>query len=775
MKIDKLFIITLFFYLMTNFTYAQIGMGEWRTHTSYTNVNQITQSKEKIYGVSSGALFSIYKDRILLETYSKIEGLSDNNISVIKYSNYDNALLIAYNNSNIDLLYEDGSIYNITDLYQKSMSGSKKINNIYFTSQIAYLACDFGIVALNVKKKEFKETYILETEGNSPEILTVLVSNDSIYALTKKNLFVANIKSNLINYQNWTKLDIPDRDETNIKIELIDKTLCLLKDNGNLYKHENKRWKLYKSSVKNISHNDGYTFIVDKNNQLSTIKNNTTEFLSDNAVDGLFDKEQNKLWYIANTIIYSKDLKNEGINRFVPNGPRSNISWCLKYSNGRIFSVPGGRWSDNYQTNGTLSIFENGIWDGYPTPYFESKTETTSTCYDLVDIAINPNDNTNFWIASYGLGLYEFRNDELYKFHHCDNSGLLSLYQDKPEKTRYNYTRTDGMTYDQQGNLWILNNGGYLIKYIDVNGIYHSMPYNISALTPEDILINNVNPNQKFILIPRYKSSSTSLLFAFDDNGTLEQTYDDKTISLTNIFDQDNKEINFSSFLLRSIAQDKSGVLWVGTTEGLFLINNTEKIFENDLKAYRIKIPRNDGTGLADYLLGTEEIKAIAIDGANRKWIGTQTSGLYLVSEDGLETIHHFTAENSPLLSNTIQSIAINDKTGEVFIGTSNGLISYQSDAIEAGSTFENVHAYPNPVRPNFVGSVAITGLVEGTLVRITDINGNLLYETISNGGAATWNICRPNGKRVATGVYFAHCISADGKQKHITKILVIK
>jgi hypothetical protein len=146
-----------------------------------------------------------------------------------------------------------------------------------------------------------------------------------------------------------------------------------------------------------------------------------------------------------------------------------------------------------------------------------------------------------------------------------------------------------------------------------------------------------------------------------------------------------------------------------------------------------------------------------------------------LVSEDGLETIHHFTAENSPLLSNTIQSIAINHKTGEVFIGTSNGLVSYQSDAIESSQKFDNVHAYPNPVHPDFVGSVAITGLMDGTSVRITDINGNLLYETISNGGAATWNICRPNGEKVATGVYFAHCISADRKHKHIAKILIIK
>lgn len=267
-----------------------------------------------------------------------------------------------------------------------------------------------------------------------------------------------------------------------------------------------------------------------------------------------------------------------------------------------------------------------------------------------------------------------------------------------------------------------------------------------------------------------------SQIFSFDDNGTLDNISDDKTVTLTKVYDQDNKEINFcGSANLRSIAQDKNGALWVGTTEGLFLINDPNKMFNNNFRVYRIKIPRNDGTGLADYLLGTEEIKAIVVDGANRKWIGTASSGIYLVSEDGLETIHHFTSENSPLLSNAIQSIAINEQTGEVFIGTGNGLISYQSDAIEGGNKFKNVRAYPNPVRPEYNGIITITGLVADTQVRITDINGYLIYETQSNGGVATWNGCNASGEKVATGVYFAHCVSADGKQKHITKILIIK
>ncbi|MBO5346202.1 MAG: hypothetical protein J6A44_04785 [Paludibacteraceae bacterium] len=748
-------------------------MGSWRTHISYINTSQVTQSKNKVYSISAGALFSIHKNDYTIETYSKTYGLNDNNIHLIKYSELDNVLFIAYKNSNIDLLTDDGTIVNINDLYRKSMSGSKIINDICFTKNTAYFACDFGIVVFDIKKKEFVETYIIGDNGDITKVLDVEINGDSIYALTTNNILNASLSSNLLNYQNWNKIVTPNSSIDNIDMIIENNIIYLLKKNNILYQYQNNNWETYKTSVKNISNDNGIIFINDVNNKLSTITSNKTEEIADNALDGIYDNTQNTIWYIADGVVYYYNLNNNERNVFIPNGPFSNTHWRLKYSNGRIFSIPGGRWAVNYYTPGSLSIYENGIWNNFSNQYFLNQTPTSTRCYDLVDIAIDPNDKTHYWVASYGLGIYEFRNDQIYKFHHCDNSGLVSIF---PNGDKYNYTRTDGMTYDEKGNLWILNNAGNLIKYIDPNGIYHNLPYSINVSTPQDIIINNKNTNQKIVFIPRLNSNTTSQIFSFDDNGTLENINDDKTITLKKVYDQDNKEINFcGSSNLRSIAQDKNGVLWIGTTEGIVLINDPSKMFSDNFKVYRIKIPRNDGTGLADYLLGTEEIKAIAVDGANRKWIGTATSGVYLVSEDGLETIHHFTSENSPLLSNAIQSIAINDKTGEVFIGTGSGLISYQSDAIEGGDKFENVRAYPNPVRPEYTGIITITGLVADTRVTITDINGNLIYETVSNGGVATWDGCNKIGERVATGVYFAHCVSADGKQKHIVKILIIQ
>ena len=759
---------------------AQSAMGSWRTHISYTNISQITQSHDKVYGISAGALFSVDKNDNIVETYSKTYGLNDNNIRIIEYSDFNNLLFIAYKNSNIDLMSEDGDIVNISDIYRKNMSGSKQINHIYFCDNLAYLSCDFGITILDLDKQEFTETYVVGDAGSTEKVLKTNILDSDIYALTENNILIGNTSNNLINYQNWNKLQIPDPTSKNVDMYLTQNGIYLLKANNTLYKYADNSWTKYKSAITNLTISNDAIFLTDTANQISMIDGQTETIIAENSIDALFDKSKNTVWFFSNYVLTSKNLTNETYNYFVPNGPESNTSWRLKYSDGRIFSIPGGRWATNYYTPASLSIYENNSWKKYDTYYFVSRTETTYDSYDLVDIAINPNDNTNFWVASYGVGIYEFRNDELYKFHHCDNSGLNTIFPQGSQKEIYNYIRTDGMTYDDKGNLWLLNNAGILIKYIDPNGVYHEIPNNIIVshkdLTPQDIIISNKNPNQKIFLMPRYRDTNTSIFYTLDDNGTLDYTGDDKAAAFTRVYDQDNKELSFSaSPLLRSIAQDKNGVIWIGTTRGVFLINDPSKLFDSNFRVYRIKIPRNDGTGLADYLLDTEEIKAIAVDGANRKWIGTASSGIYLVSEDGQETIHHFTTENSPLLSNAIQSIAINEKTGEVFIGTGNGLISYQSDAIEGGTKFENVRAYPNPVRPEYTGVITITGLVEDTQVRITDVNGNLIYETQSNGGAATWDGCNQSGTRVATGVYFAHCISADGKQKHTTKILIVK
>ena len=288
-------------------------------------------------------------------------------------------------------------------------------------------------------------------------------------------------------------------------------------------------------------------------------------------------------------------------------------------------------------------------------------------------------------------------------------------------------------------------------------------PVTIDAPTIGDIIISR--NGYKWIILPRGFG-----LFVLDDNNTPEDRTDDRSKKML-IEDTENNIISF----VYSIAEDLDGNIWVGTDQGPFVYYNPEKVFDDNLKANRIKIPRNDGSGLVDYMLRYETITAIAIDGANRKWLGTYSSGAYHLSPDGTILLKNYNEQNSPLLSNSIVSLALDNKTGDVWFGTSKGIQSVRGNTTTGEEKFTNVYTFPNPVREDFTGDVTITGLMKDSEIRITDISGNLVYETVSDGGQATWDLKTYNGRRVATGVYLVFCASSDGSQAFVTKMLVIK
>jgi hypothetical protein len=412
-------------------------------------------------------------------------------------------------------------------------------------------------------------------------------------------------------------------------------------------------------------------------------------------------------------------------------------------------------------------IYENGVWNNL---WARDVADPFTGIYalDFMNVAVNPKDNNHFFVTSYGTGLYEFKNNELLKWYNTTNSPLFNIVPSQPT----NYIRLDGAVFDKDGNLFLANmDTGNAIKILTSNGVWKQLNFASSSQeTLGKIIISNQNPNQKWVPSVRKRPG----IFIWDDNGTLDDQSDDKNIFYSRFDDPDNVGSFLTPSFIFSIAQDKNGVVWLGTDIGPLLFYNPNRAFDTGYTCSRVKIPRNDGTGQADYLLQNERIRAIAVDGANRKWLGTESSGLYLMSENGQETIYHFTKDNSPLLSNFIMSLNINPVTGEVFVGTSAGLISFQSDAAEASSTFKDVYAYPNPVRENYNGIITITGLVAKTQVKITDVNGNLIYQTVSNGSIATWDGKDLNGRKVSSGIYLAICASEDGTQSAITKIMVI-
>lgn len=751
---------------------AQVAMGKWRTHFAYNSVSQIAQSENKIYAMSEGALFSIDKQDGGMEFYSKLSGLNGSNISRFEYDSANHLLLIIYTNGNIDVLNEKG-VTNIPDLYNKQMSASKGVNQIQFYQNKAYLSCDFGIIVLNMQKKEVADTYYIGPDASEVKVLNTAINNGTIYALTASTLFKASVtEPHLVNYEFWSSVTgLPGSGDLQSVTSFSGKLILLR--GGKLYKlGTDNTWSTFLPDLTvsnlNLSNSKLNVFTTTSVNIVDTLLNVKTVSNLATITDAEYDSQSDIYWFAANDlgVISYKQVTTETpiVNYYKPDGPAANIPWNMMFSGKKLFVVIGGRWDTQYNRPGVVMMYENGVWTNILGSTIQN--QTGKSVLDFMNVAVDPTDNKHFFVTSYGTGLYEFKNNAFATLYNETNSTIKSIFSGNSL-----YMRLDGAILDQNNNLFLTNTraaSGIKVRLADGTWTQLTYPGVASQPTLGKIMISNQNPNQKWVTSVR----STPGICIFDDNGTITDQTDDKSIFYSSFTDNDGNSLSPTAYYCT--VQDKNGVVWVGTDQGPLLFSNTSKVFNSNYTCSRVKIPRNDNTNLADYLLVGEKIKSIAIDGANRKWLGTESSGVYLMSENGLETIQHFTITNSPLLSNDILSIAIHPVTGEVFFGTGQGIVSYQSDASEAGSTFSNVHAYPNPVRQNFTGVITITGLVENTQVKITDLNGNLICQTISNGSIATWDGKDVHGRKVSTGVYLAVCVSEDGTQSTITKILVI-
>lgn len=762
--------------------YAQMAIGQWRTHFAYNLVEQIAQTENKVFAVSEGALFSVDKNDELLEFYSKVNGLNDANIVKMSYDNKLKRLIIAYANGNIDIM-TSGGVINIPDMYIKQMNVGKRVNHIFHYNDFAYLSTEFGIVKLNVRRNEIADTYIVGPNSTEVNILATAVHNNIIYAITKDRIFTADVNNPLlVDFSKWTIISQLPIEGSLKNIGILGNNLILHQENQLFRLLPNGSWERVLSNIINagLSYfkdermfvNDYDVTVYDVDAQLNV----EVMVLQNKALDANFDASTSTYWFAGfDKGIVSYQKQGEITNSYVPNGPAVNSPFKMHISDDRVIVVPGSAWDVNKMLPARVMIYEkvDGAYSWKNIHIQSQIPNNTEFLYDAVDVIMHPNDKKHFFVGTFANGLFEFRDDAFYKWHNPNNSTLETI----PPYNPLHFVRIDGFKFDKDGNLFMTN--GFVSKYVQMlkpDGTWKAFEYPRNTDSQALILTNlgtpvipQSNPNHKWI---PSKRNSTGII-VIDNKGTLENQSDDTFKFMSSFIDSDKGGFISPKFI-NALVEDKNGVIWAGTSEGPLLFYNTSRVFEENYTCTRVKIPRNDGSELADYLLETERIMAIAIDGANRKWIGTEGSGLYLVSENGQKIIKHFTAANSALLSNNILSIAINERNGEVFVGTSAGLMSYRSDASEAGADFGEVYAFPNPVRENYKGVITITGLVAKTHVKITDVAGNLVYETISNGGMATWDGKDKMGRKVSTGVYLAICVNEDGTKSTITKIMVI-
>jgi hypothetical protein len=760
-----------FFLLLAGFGFAsltplkgQISLGQWRTHLPYRYCNLVEATDNRVYCSATGGLFSYNLSDNSIEKISKIDGLSDNGVSAMRWNGETETLILAYQNSNLDIIRE-GMILNLPDIMKKQIPGDKSIYDIEFLDQRAYLSTGFGIVLINLEKNEISETYYIGDNGQVLKVNQVATDGTYIYAATDEGLRRGLLSDPfLVDFNSWELItDIPNSTGMFQSVAYYRGALfASWKDPSGeqdmVYYHTGSGWAPYPyfttEQCFELKNQGEYLTLV---NELGTWVINDSwlvvrELKSGHPRSASMD-DRGDLWMAD----YGGGLvTNQGGNKWsiVPNGPSTTQVYDLEASGNILYAVQGGvsgSWNNLFMS-GIMEYFVDEQWD----------TRTNSEVRDLVTLAVDPADPTHVFAGSWGYGLLEFREGEEDKRYMPSNSSLQSIIAGG------NFVRIGGITFDPEGNLWMTNTGvAEPISVLKSNGTWKS--FRADNLISEYSALSKILVTQsghKWIIVPRGNG-----LFAMDDGFTIDDTSDD-IYEKVSVIDRFGKVITND---VRSFAEDHNGNLWLGTNQGILVMYGPYRLFtEGSVYAQEILIPRNDGTGLADPLLGTQVVTAIEVDGANRKWLGTSGGGAYLVSEDGLEEIVHFNSNNSPLLSNTIIDISVDGVSGEVFFGTDKGIISYKGEALQGSQNFSQVVVYPNPVREDYDGPVAIKGLMERTNVKIMDVGGNLVYETESMGGQALWDGTNFRGDRVATGVYMIYLSDPDGNLSHVTKILFI-
>lgn len=747
---------------------AQLQMGGWKMHSAYGQVSKVENGINKVFAVSYGSLMSVDKEDGQMEYYNKLTGLSSSNIVNMRYDKAGKRLIIVYADGNVDFLYENGDIVNLIDLYSSQTGENKLANDMLLHGKSMYLAMNFGLLEFDLQRRILKDTYYIGEEASSVEVKYLAVCADTLFALSADKLYSVGLSQNKIDYHNWRTFDLPGSGAVN-GLHSVRDTLYLLR-NKRLYRRDALAWIpcMADSAFNSISNiQQDLTLLADSGMFVLTSDSTAEHYpYFYGATDVTFDAASRTYWYAAGEDgVGTLNVQKHEWNVFKPNGPIVNTPYRMRITDKRLYVVPGGYWTGKNFNPFAIMIYDNGEWTNYASSFFSQSVGKEG--FDCVDIIADPKNPEHFFVAVLGAGIIEINNDTLVAWYNNENSPFVG----GSAKPDVRSTWVDGFAMDDNGNLWMVNiGGGIYVLTKDKKWILYKNSTTLNLQRSKQFLISNQNPNIKIFMNNHHTRLGIGVL---DDNGTIDNFDDDKMVYKSHFYDQNGKEVLYEA--IYNVVQDVNGELWVGTNAGLFIIPDVEKIFSSD-ECRRVIIPRTDGSGLADYLLGEEQINAITIDGANRKWIGTQTSGVFLMSPDGTETIEHFTMDNSPLPENSILSIAITPSNGEVFIGTGMGLVSYQSNAAapEPDIPNENLYVYPNPVREDFTGVITITGLRDNTTVKITDSAGMLVAETVSLGSLATWDGKDMTGNHVRTGVYLAQCVSADGSQYALTKILIV-
>ncbi len=747
----------------------------WQSYFSYNNIVDISQSPNGVYAAADYAVFSKNLLTNELKTITSVDGLKVEEITAIHHSTEFNRTLVGNSNGLLLVINSDNRIVTKVDIIQETtvQSNKKRINHIYEHNGIAYISCDFGIAVFNVATLQFGDTFYLGPNGAEVPVRQSTIFNGYIYAACGDNAGIrrADITNpNLNDYNQWSMFA-----------------------GGSWYYIVNHEGRLVGGDYSSIFTYDtagNFIFVTGFTSQLLDLRSvdgflvgtayNTVSMyntqlqlqISVNVIPGETTPTNfscatvlNEKLYVGTTNkgVFSLDLNNiSAVQNITPDGPlRSNI-FSLEKSRDALWAVFGGYsyfYQPTYEQLG-ISKFTAEGWKTIPYTEIQDKNEGAPVT-SLSDIVVKPNNPGEVYIGSFHDGLVKIVNDQVEEVYtpantnSNGNDGLKSLVD--PSDPAFKSTRVNGMLYDRDGNLWMMNTRiPKPLKVLKPDGSWISYSF-------EDIMQNTFQGEYGKMVIDKngtkWIPSINVGLIGFNEK-------------LNNRFVIINTNNNLPNDYVRCVAVDNRNQLWIGTSQGLRVLRGVDRFLtEDDLNTNQIIIMED---GLAQELLFGQFINVIKVDGGNNKWIGT-TVGAFLVSPDGQQTLFRFNKNNSPLPSNNINDIEIDPVTGEVFFATDKGMVSYKGTSTKAEDNLNNVYVFPNPVRPGFEGDVNISGLLDKANIKITDIEGNLVYETTSEGGTVLWNQRAFGKHKVASGVYMIFIASEDGSQTKVKKVMIVR
>lgn len=771
---------------------AQSMIGEWNVYPLFSStLSKVVETPSgKVYYLSGGSLYSYDLDSDEHYAYTRRNKLNGSVVQDIVYNPDKDYLLVVYEDTNLDLIYDDGKVVNIPDIRDSQISYSRQINDVFVHPTGLYIALNFGIVVIDDERHEVRESGIY---GKNIDFIGVM--GDNLMIIQDYGIFVAPLESRHNNLDKFRRItgvyssDVVATGESSllakVVVDGVDKVQCIH------FFDDFKNWKrdmLAENVVGDIQLRNGGTYVcttdrihlIDEDGNFESsvsipesLSGNVLYFYSDPekvfvGSEGLsrVDISKNPPAVMMENIVPENRLTCERIAFMVASrdGERIYISNLgpTEYNQvayGDVIDLPLQR----------VNVIENGVVDD-----LTLKAASADNPYVVKHMAKYPD---GAWLGSPGVAVED--PDDKGRFYVCNGMEGIYVIKDGEEIGKFNSTnskmdnpwgnpggRTMWLTFDRDGNMWVANVPGnaerhkygslIVLPSAKRKGDPKAVTVDDWVELPVDVFANNhkdmrILVCEKSNMVFAIKNGNT--IISYDTNGTYSNFADDKYLVRDNFVDQDGME--FTPHDNICMVEDKRGRVWMGTSEGIIELTNPAKAISTDFHVNRIKVPRNDGTNLADYLLSSETVYSIAVDHSNRKWVATGNSGVYLVSENGDEILEHFTTENSFLPSNAVYAAAVDSKTNRVYFGTDKGLVSYTTSSSPAQDNYDNILVYPNPVRPDYEGPITIKGLMEGSLVKIADSMGHVVFHTRSEGGMATWDGCNESGQQVRSGVYY--------------------